>query len=301
MKRKYLIIIGGPTAVGKTAFAIRTALHFQTEILSADSRQFFRGMNIGTAKPSPEELAAVPHHFIDCLSIRDSYSVGDFERDALQCLSELYTTRHIVVMSGGSGLYVKAVCEGLDVFPPVPPQIAGAVIQLYAAQGLPALQEELRLRDPDYYAVVDLQNPARLIRALSVCRAAGQPFSSFRSRKTVERDFTPVYIQLDRPRAELYSRIEERVDHMMRLGLEEEARLLYPHRHLQALQTVGYQEMFDYFEGKTSLETAVALIKQHTRNYAKRQLTWMRRDGFWNVFHPEDWEQCLNFVEESIV
>lgn len=301
MKRKYLIVIGGPTAVGKTAFAIQAALHFRTEILSADSRQFFREMRIGTAKPTPVELAAVLHHFINSLSIHDAYSVGDFERDALQCLSGLFETRDVAVMCGGSGLYVKAVCEGLDAFPPVQPHITEAVMQLHTAQGIGALQEELRQSDPDYYAEVDLNNPARLIRALSVCRAAGQPFSSFRSKKTAAREFTPVYIQLERPKEELYSRIEERADEMMRRGLEEEARQLYPYRHVQALQAVGYQELFDYFEGKTGLDTAVALIKQHTRNYAKRQLTWMRRDGFWKVFHPDALEKCLNFVEGSIV
>jgi tRNA dimethylallyltransferase len=281
MNRKYLIVVGGATASGKTAFAIRTALHFHTEIISADSRQFYREMNIGTAKPTAEELAQVKHHFIGHLSIHDAYSVGDFERDALARLELLFQQHDRVVMAGGSGLYIKAVCEGLDVFPEVSEEIRAAVTELFETVGLAALQEELRQSDPAYFAEVDIRNPSRLIRAVSVCRASGRPFSSFRKKTPAPRSFEPVYVQMDWPREELYRRIDRRVEEMMRRGLLEEARALYPLRQVQALQTVGYQELFDYFDEKTTLEEAVNLICQHTRNYAKRQITWMRRYGEW--------------------
>ncbi len=300
MEQRYLIVIGGATAVGKTAFAVRAALHFQTEILSADSRQFYREMQIGTAKPSKAELALVKHHFIDSLSIHDAYSVGDFERDAMVCLDKLYETHAVAVMAGGAGLYIKAVCDGLDAFPTVPEHVRKEVLDLYERQGMASLQAELKRVDPVYYDEVDTKNPARLIRALSVCRAGGMPFSSYRKQKAVHRSFEPIYVQLDHPREVLYRRIDQRVDDMMRQGLEEEARRLYPFRHLPALQTVGYQELFDYFDEKTSIETAVELIRRHSRNYAKRQLTWMRRYGNWQPFHPEQWEVFLDFAGKKM-
>lgn len=299
MKQKHLIVIGGATASGKTAFAIRTALHFNTEIISADSRQFYREMNIGTAKPSAEELARVKHHFIGHLSIHDPYSVGDFERDALALLEQLFQQYDRVVMAGGSGLFVKAVCEGLDAFPEVPEAIRAGVMEFFENHGLTALQEELRQSDPVYFAEVDRNNPSRLIRAVSVCRASGRPFSSFRRQVATPRFFEPVYVRMDWPRAELYRRIDQRVDDMMRRGLLGEARALYPFRHLPALQTVGYQELFDYFDQKTNLEEAIRLIRQHTRNYAKRQLTWMRRYGQWESAAEgrfEDWKRSTLFA-----
>lgn len=301
MHSKYLIVIGGATATGKTAFAIRAARHFQTEILSSDSRQFYKEMNIGTAKPTEEELAAAPHHFISHLSVQQPYSVGDFERDALVCLQNIFETRDVAVMTGGSGLYIKAVCEGLNTFPEVPEEIKLEVQDLFDQIGITALQDELKQADPNYLAEVDINNPSRLIRALAVCRASGQPFSSFRNRPLEPRNFQPVYIQLDWPRATLYQRIDQRVSLMMEQGLETETRSLYPYRHLQALQTVGYQELFDYFDNKTNLDEAVALIRQHSRNYAKRQITWFRRDGFWQIFHPDQWEDFLNFVGSKAV
>lgn len=301
MHSKHLIVIGGATATGKTAFAIRTAQFFQTEILSSDSRQFYKEMNIGTAKPTEEELAAAPHHFISHLSIHQPYSVGDFEREALACLDRIFETHDTAVMTGGSGLYIKAVCEGLNTFPEVPVAIRQEVQALYDLNGIPALQYELKLADPDYYAEVDANNPARLLRAVAVCRASGRPFSSFRNQPLEPRRFQPVYVQLDRPRTDLYQRIDQRVSQMMEKGLQDEARSLYPHRHLQALQTVGYQELFDYFDGKTSLEEAIQLIRQHSRNYAKRQLTWFRRDGFWRVFHPDQWDDFLNYINTQVV
>lgn len=280
--------------------AIRCALHFQTEVLSADSRQFYREMNIGTAKPTTEELALVRHHFIDSLSIRDEFSVGDFERNAIQLLDELFQTNRVVVMTGGSGLFIRAICEGLDVFPDVPEEIHDEVGQLFKMGGITALQELLNQLDPDYFRQVDIHNPARLLRAIEICKASGKPYSSFLGHSEITRNFHSIFIQLDWPRDALYRRINQRVDEMMARGLEAEARELYPFRHLQALQTVGYQELFDYFEEACTLEQAVEKIKQHTRNYAKRQLTWMRKYGHWQPFATNQWPQILQFIQEQM-
>lgn len=296
---KYLIVVGGPTGSGKTAMAIRLAQYFQTEILSADSRQFFREMSIGTAKASPEELQAVPHHFINSLSIEQAYSVGDFERDALALLAHLYSAHQVVILAGGSSLYIKALCEGLDEFPEVPDPIRVAVEQLYQHEGIAALQQELAQVDPVYYEQVDRANPQRLIRAISVYRASGHPFSSFRTQQAEPRFFTPIYLWLELPREDLYQRINQRVDQMLKAGLEEEARGLYSQRHLNALQTVGYQELFDYFAGEISREEAIELIKRNSRRYAKRQGTWMRRDGFWKTFSPEQFDAIIQYLESE--
>lgn len=299
LKKKHLIVIGGPTASGKTAFAIRVAQRLGTEILSCDSRQFYREMSIGTAKPSAEELAAVPHHFINSISIEAAYSVGDYERDALALLEKLFEKHDAVVLTGGSGLYQKALCEGLDDFPEVPQEVRQRVEQWYQFSGIEGLQQKLKACDPDYYAKVDLQNSRRLMRALGVYEASGLPFSSFHHAQKTERNFTPFYLFLSPTRELLYERINQRVVQMVADGLVEEARSLYPQRHLLALQTVGYQELFEYFDGKTSLEEAIEQIKQHTRNYAKRQLTWARRDGFWKYIAPEEMDAALeNLVLE---
>lgn len=258
-------------------------------------------MSIGTAKPSPAERAAVPHHFIDNLSIKTPYSVGDYERDALKLLDDLYRKHPVVVLTGGSGLYQKALCEGLDDFPEVPPEVRATVVQLYETAGIEALQSALQECDPDYFAQVDLNNPVRLIRAISVYRASGKPFSSFRKAQKKERPFIPVYYFLNPDRDVLYERINQRVTQMIASGLEEEARLLYPYRHLEALQTVGYPELFDYFDQKISLEEAIEEIRQHTRNYAKRQFTWARRDGFWKYIHPEALETALDELERDLM
>lgn len=299
-EQKYLIVVGGPTASGKTALAIRLAQHFGTEILSADSRQFFREMNIGTAKASEQELQTVPHHFINSLSIEQDYSVGDYERDALALLAKLYQKHQVVILAGGSSLYIKALCEGLDEFPEVPAEVRDAVEALYLQKGIEALQAELAQVDPLYFEQVDRANPQRLIRAIAVYRASGQPFSSFRTQAAEPRFFTPIYIWLETPREVLYERINQRVDLMLAAGLEAEARKLYPQRQLNALQTVGYQEFFDYFDGTISYVEAVELIKRNSRRYAKRQGTWMRRDGFWETFAPSQWDEIISHLEHKV-
>ncbi len=295
-KSKFLIVIGGPTASGKTELSIKLAQHFNTEILSCDSRQFFREMNIGTAKPTKEEQAMAPHHFIDTLSVEEEYSVGDYERDALKVLDRIYQDRNIAIMVGGSGLYQKAVCEGLDFFPEVPTAIRQKIEEEYKEYGLSSLQQRLKEIDLDYYHQVDLQNPHRLIRAISVFEASGQSFSSFRKKQKQHRPFFPIYIEIAWDRKLLYERIDRRVDLMIEKGLLEEARNLFNLRDKPSLQTVGYQELFNYFSGQSSLEEAVELIKRNSRRYAKRQLTWSRRDGFWKHFDHGDWSSILSYL-----
>lgn len=294
---KKLIVICGPTAVGKTKAAIEVALHFNTHIISADSRQFFKEMNIGTAKPSADELAMVSHHFVGHLSIHDFYTPGDFERDAIQKLDDLFKNHKTVVMVGGSGLYIQAVCEGIDNIPTVDISIRNFLNQKYEYQGLAPLLEQLKWLDSEYYFKVDRNNPQRIIRALEVCLGTGKPFSSFHHQTKVQRNFTVYKIGLNLPREILYSQINHRVDAMIQAGLENEARGLWPHKHINALQTVGYSEFFDYFEGKTDFETAIELIKQHTRNYAKRQISWFNRDKEVIWCHPND---CLKQINELI-
>lgn len=299
IQQKYLIVVGGPTASGKTATAIALARHFHTEIISADSRQFFHEMNIGTAKPSPSELAQVTHHFIDSLSVKDNYNVGDFERDALALLDKLFLKHQCIFVAGGSGLYIKALCEGLDEFPEVSLEIRDEVELLFQTQGLAALQSEVAAVDPVYFQFVDQQNPMRLIRALSVYRASGVPFSSFRQKNIIPRPFEVIYLWLEVEREKLYERINARVDLMIENGLIAEAQQLLPHRHQMALDTVGYQELFDYFDGVIDLTTAIDLIKRNSRRYAKRQMTWMRRDGFWSPFSPNDLAGMIHFLEQK--
>lgn len=296
LEKKYLIIIGGPTASGKTALAIQLAQHFSTEIISADSRQFFREMSIGTAKPSLEELSQAPHHFINNLSIHDEYSVGDFEKDVLIRLNELFQQKDVVIMVGGTGLYIRAVCEGLDDFPEVPLSIRHDLEVVLEEKGIEILQNELKEVDPIYYEEVDKDNPKRLIRALSIFKASGQPFSSFRTKSKVERPFECIYIALDIPRDVLYDRINRRVDIMVTQGLVDEARALFPYKYLNALQTVGYSELFDYFEGKMTLNEAIDKIKQHTRNYAKRQSTWFRKDKHWQYFSTSNAIDVIAYI-----
>lgn len=296
-KDKFLIIVGGPTASGKTDFAIRLAKHFKTAIISSDSRQFFKEMNIGTAKPTADELKAAPHLLVDHLSIHDSYSIGAFEREALAHLDRIYQDHSVAILAGGSGMYIKALCEGLDAFPEVPTSIKEEVQWLYEEKGLAALQREVSLVDPNYFEQVDQDNPHRLMRALAVFRASGQPFSSFRTGNKTTRNFWPIHIWLDWPRDQLYARINQRVDQMVANGLVAEARELYPLRDLVPLQTVGYQELFAAFDGNHSIDTAVDLIKRNSRRYAKRQLTWSRRDGFWKHFGAQEFDWSLVYLE----
>lgn len=298
--KKYLLVIGGPTAVGKTAIAVRLAQHFETVVLSADSRQFYREMNIGTAKPTPEERQGVQHYFIDTLNIEQTYSVGDFERDALAVLADIFQQKDIAILVGGSGLYLQAVYVGLDAFPPISAETRAYVQRGEAAGGLVWLQQQVAERDPQYFAVSDQRNPARLRRALEVCLESGRPFSSFRRQKSAPRPFRPLLALLQLPRPALYARIEQRVEAMLAAGLEAEARALWPYRHRPALRTVGYEEWFDYFEGKISRQQAIEKIKQHTRNYAKRQETWFRKYGNWTPFHSDDWNALAQWAEQQL-
>ena len=273
-----LIVIAGPTASGKTAFAIKFAKALNTVILSADSRQFYKEMSIGTAAPTEEELSQVQHYFVHHISIEDKYDVADYERDALQLLEELFKTHDAVVMTGGSGLFIDAVCNGIDAMPDIKPEIRQKVENLLKEGGLKALQDETQRLDPEYFAIVDQQNPRRLQRALEVCYQTGKTFTSFRSGNAVKRNFDIKKYALLWEREALIERIDKRVDLMMEQGLLEEAKSLYPKRHLNALNTVGYKELFAFFDGQCTLPEAVELIKIHTRQYAKRQMTWLRRD-----------------------
>lgn len=277
MSTKSLIYIAGPTGVGKTKTAIALAQAFDTEIISCDSRQFYKEMAIGTAVPSDEELTAVPHHFIQNKSIEDTYTVADFEKEALQTIEKLFLTKDTLIMVGGSGMYADTVMFGMDAFPDIPEEVRSQIRFFYETHGLKGLQELLREKDPKYYTRVDINNPRRLLRALEVCIAADQPYSSFLGQERPERSFVSKMLILHRPRTVLYDRINERVDQMLERGLEEEVRKLIPFKDHTALRTVGYKELFPYFEGKSSLEEAVLEIKKNTRRYAKRQITWFKK------------------------
>jgi tRNA dimethylallyltransferase len=293
---RVLVVIAGPTAVGKTNLAVALAQHFNTEIISADSRQFFREMTIGTAVPSDHELSMVKHHFIHHLSIGDSYNVSRFETDALGVLEKLFQTHPVVFMAGGSGLYINAVCHGIDLLPDPDPEIRRQLKETLAVSGIEALQQELMKMDPEYAGQVDLSNPVRLMRALEICRVTGVPYSSLRTNKPVCRNFRIIKVGIELPREELYTRINNRVEAMMLAGLYDEALALYPNRNLNALKTVGYQELFDHFSGLTSLEFAVDKIKVHSRRYAKRQLTWFKKDPEYQWFHPEDIKRIISLI-----
>lgn len=300
-KPKYLITIAGPTATGKTNIAIQLAKYFKTEIISADARQFYKELNIGTAKPSTQQLKEVPHHFINSLSIHDNYDVGKYESDVLQLLDQLFLKHEIVILCGGSGLFIKAITDGLDELPPVNPEVRKQLQFIFEQKGIAELQELLKEKDPAYYSVVDLNNPQRLMRALEVCISTGQPFSSFHKNEKAKRNFISIKICLDAERTELYKRIDQRVDEMFSNGLTEEAKQLFQFKELNALQTVGYSELFSYFENRINLETAKDLIKQHTRNYAKRQITWFKKDVEYVWFDPDDFSLILNFLNSKIM
>ncbi|MCK0147714.1 tRNA (adenosine(37)-N6)-dimethylallyltransferase MiaA [Arenibacter sp. F26102] len=300
MKEKILITVVGPTAIGKTSLAIAIAKHYNTEIISADSRQFYQEMSIGTAVPSPEELAAVPHHFIQHKSILDEYTVGDFEREAITKMEALFTQHDIVVMVGGSGLYVDAIKYGLDNFPTIEPEVREKLNSTLINEGILSLQEKLKSLDLEYYNKVDLNNPHRLIRALEVCIGSGLPYSSFLNQKKVDRNFNVITIGITAERKTIYDRINQRVDIMLEQGLLEEVRSLKEQQDLNALQTVGYRELFSYFDGEFDLDTAIAEIKKNTRRFAKRQLTWLRKkeDILW-VDYKYDLKELLIKVEHE--
>jgi tRNA dimethylallyltransferase len=290
-----VIIIAGPTASGKTDIAIQLAQHFNTEIISADSRQCFKELNIGVAKPSPEQLAAVHHYFINSHSITDNLSAADYERYAPDAADKIFAKNNTAIMCGGTGLYIKAFCEGLDAIPEADPAIKEEIAAGFAAMGIEWLRELIEKEDSLFFEKGESQNPHRLMRALEVKRSTGKSILELQTKLKKERPFEIIKICLDLPREVLYERINHRVDLMMEAGLEEEVRGLLPNKSLNALQTVGYRELFDYFEGEISLARAVELIKQNTRNYAKRQVTWFKKDDAVRWLKPEDvFEYCKN-------
>ncbi|RZL49502.1 MAG: tRNA (adenosine(37)-N6)-dimethylallyltransferase MiaA [Pedobacter sp.] len=300
-KQKTLIVIVGPTAIGKTALAIQLAQHYKTEIISADSRQFFREMQIGTAKPSAVELAAAPHHFIDSHSIKTLFSVGDFEVQALKLIDHLFKIHDNLVMVGGSGLYIDAVCKGLDELPEIDLNIREQLNKQLLDEGIEVIKKDLQELDPEYYEKVDQANPQRMIRGLEVVLSTGQKLSSFLTANKKERPFNIIKIGLNTDRSLLYERINHRVDLMMEAGLLQEAKSLLPYRQYNALNTVGYSELFDYLDDKTDLLSAIAMIKQNTRRFAKRQLTWFRRDENTPWFEPNQFEGIIKYLNKSVI
>jgi tRNA dimethylallyltransferase len=297
---KYLIVVAGPTAVGKTALCIQLAQHLRTEIISADARQCYQGMAIGTAQPTPTAMQGVPHHFINFLPVQAPYNAGIFAQDALGVLVNLLDKYDCVLMTGGSGLYIKAVCEGLDAMPPVAPTIRATLTKKLRTAGLPVLVAELATQDPDYYQVVDQANPQRVIRALEVCLATGRPYSTFRKHQPAARPFTTIKIGLTRDRQALFQRIDQRAEEMIAQGLIQEAIALYPYRNCNALQTVGYRELFGNLDGHYDQAEAVRLLKRNTRRYAKRQLTWFGKDPAMHWFHPDDGPAILQHIQNKI-
>lgn len=299
---KFLITIVGPTAIGKTAMSIYIAQHFKCDIISCDSRQFFREMTIGTAVPNDIELQSVTHHFIHNKSIFEEYTVGDFEKEAIRKLEELFQENNYAVMVGGSGLYVDAVLKGFDDFPDIDPEIRAELASKHSELGIAFLQEELQKRDPDYFSIVDKGNPQRMMRALEVSIGTGKPYSFFLNQKTNQRGFTSIIIGLDAERKIIYDRIEQRVDQMMNDGLLAEAMNLFPNKNLNALQTVGYRELFDFFEEKSDLNFAISEIKKNTRRFAKRQLTWFRRnmETKWFDYQTKP-QEIITYIQQLII
>lgn len=298
-ERPILIVVAGPTAVGKTATCIDLAKQLRTVVLSADSRQFYREMHIGTAKPTKAEMEGVPHYFIDNLSVKDYYSVGDYEREVLSLLPKLFEQHSAVILTGGSGLFIKAVCEGIDDMPALKEGVRERLMEEFAQKGLPPLLQELGLKDPSYYNTVDHANHARIIRALEVIRSSGKPFSTFRHRQVKERPFEIVKIGLNRERNALYDRINQRVELMMDAGLLKEVEALKEYQSVNSLQTVGYKELFAYLDAEISLEEAVDLIKRNTRRYAKKQLTWFNKNSNFHWFHPSDKAGIVQYLSNQ--
>ncbi len=298
-EKKILVVVLGPTASGKTDVAIRLAKYFDTEIISADSRQFYREIPLGTAAPSKEQLTLVPHHFVGNLSLQQDYNVSQYEKEVLELLKIRFRELDVMIMTGGSGLYVDAVCKGIDQLPDPDPEIRKSLQKKWQQLGITALQQQLQQLDPEFYEQVDRQNPKRLLRALEVCLQTGKKYSELRKNNPQERNFRILKIGLNLPREQLYDRINHRVDGMMEEGWLEEAKSVLPFRHLNALNTVGYKELFTFLEGKMTLDEAVEKIKTSTRRYAKRQLTWFKKDKDIHWFSPED-KEIRQFVEEFL-
>jgi tRNA dimethylallyltransferase len=295
-----LVIIAGPTAIGKTDLTIELAKHFRTEIISSDSRQIFKELTIGTAVPETHQLQAVTHHFIQHKSIFDNYNASAYEHDALQLIEKLFENHKTIFMTGGSGMYIEAVCSGIDDMPDISTEIRNKATQLLEKEGKEALQKILKEVDPDYFFETDINNPARLIRGVEMYWQTGKPFSLFRKQSKRSRNFNIIRIALDMPRDELHERINRRVDIMVESGLIEEAKLMFPNKGLVPLKTVGYQELFEYFEGSISLQEAIELIKRNTRRYARKQLSWFRRNKETTWFHPSQVKEIKSFISEKI-
>ena len=300
MSTKTLIVVVGATGSGKTDLSLRLAMHFAAPILSTDSRQVYRGIPIGTAQPTAEQLAAVEHHFIASHELTDNFNCGEYETQALARLEELFRTHDYVVAVGGSGLYIQALCEGMDDLPQADEQLRQSLTERLQSEGIESLLSDLERLDPVYYQQVDRQNPSRVVRAVEVCLQTGKPYSSLRTGEKRERDFRIVKVGIDWEREALYDRINRRVDIMIDEGLEAEARAVYHLRHLNSLQTVGYREMFEYFDGTITREEAIELIKRNSRRYAKRQMTWFRRDSEIRWFSPEEFDSMIDFLENRI-
>ena len=298
MASKKLIVVAGPTAVGKTAVAVRLAQELNTSVVSADSRQIFREMSIGTAKPTAAEQAGIPHYFVDSHSVVEDYDVASYTDEALAVIGDLFQHRDEVILCGGSGLYIRGVCEGFDEMPEVPDDMRLELVEQYQKHGLQWLQQRMRELDPVGFSSMDQQNPHRLIRALEVRIHSGRSILSFRKNERKPRSFDVIKIGLELPREELYDRIESRMDHMIAVGLFEEAEKLYPLRHHNALQTVGYQEIFDFMDNRYDLDECVRLLKRNSRRYAKRQLTWFKKDREFKWFSPDDVEGIIRYVRD---
>lgn len=297
---KILLVVAGPTAIGKTASGILLADHFSTEIISADSRQIYRETRIGTAVPSPEELRQVKHHFIQSTSLEDPYNASRYEQDALQLIGRLFEKHDLLVMVGGSGLYIDAVCSGIDDLPSADPALRSRLLNIFAEEGLDPLTEQLKALDPNSYQKIDLKNHMRVLKALEVSIQTGKPYSALLSGSHKKRPFKIIRVALDMEREALYSRINNRVDQMMEDGLLEEVESVFPFRHLSAMKTVGYRELFSYLDGKVSLEEAVDLIRRHTRKFARKQLTWFRKGNIYQWFHPKETREIIDWVKKQV-
>ncbi len=295
-----LIVLLGPTGVGKTELSLYLAEQLQAEIISSDSRQIYKEIPIGTAAPSKEQLKRVRHHFVGSLSIFDYYNAAQYEQDVLKLLQESFQARNIMLLSGGSMMYIDAICKGIDDIPTVDNETRKSVIDRYQEKGLEYLRSELRLLDPEYYKIVDPKNPKRIMHALEICYMTGRTYTSFRTQSAKARPFRIVKIGLTRPREELYAQINQRVETMMQEGLLEEAQKVYPYKHLNSLNTVGYKELFKYFDGEWNLPFAIEKIKQNTRIYSRKQMTWFKRDEAITWFHPEQTEDILRFIRQRL-